>query len=107
MTMKIDDKLKIIAKGIVVLAFRNGPIEDIHAGKSCPICHGNTEYSHITDNEMKTINIEAVNWIYSLLRLQRNNPKKFEKYVESVAKMYAYNWNEPELNWLVKELEKS
>jgi hypothetical protein len=29
------------AKALVALAFRNGPIEDIHAGKFCPTCHGN------------------------------------------------------------------
>jgi hypothetical protein len=29
------------AKALVALAFRNGPIEDIHAGKLCPTCHGN------------------------------------------------------------------
>jgi hypothetical protein len=26
------------AKALVALAFRNGPIEDIHAGKLCPTC---------------------------------------------------------------------
>jgi hypothetical protein len=29
------------AKALVALALRNGPIEDIHAGKLCPTCHGN------------------------------------------------------------------
>jgi hypothetical protein len=29
------------AKAIVALAFRNGPIEDVHAGKACPTCFGN------------------------------------------------------------------
>src|SRR5689334_17466824 len=28
------------AKAIVALAFRNGPIEDVHSGKDCPTCHG-------------------------------------------------------------------
>lgn len=28
------------AKAIVALAFRNGPIEEIHAGRDCPTCTG-------------------------------------------------------------------
>jgi hypothetical protein len=36
------------AKALVTLAFRNGPIEDVHAGKVCPTCNGSPEYSHVT-----------------------------------------------------------
>jgi hypothetical protein len=36
--MTLDPKLAAEAKSIVALAFRNGPIEDIHAGKDCPTC---------------------------------------------------------------------
>ena len=34
-----------VTKAIVTLAFGNGPIEDIHAGRSCPLCSGKSEYS--------------------------------------------------------------
>jgi hypothetical protein len=34
------DQLAREAKAIVALAFRNGPIEDVHAGKICPTCEG-------------------------------------------------------------------
>ena len=34
--MTLDPKLATEAKGIVALAFRNGPIEDVHAGKEVP-----------------------------------------------------------------------
>src|SRR5580693_5587225 len=43
------------AKALVALAFRNGPIENVHAGKTCPTCHGKAEYSHITQAEMRRI----------------------------------------------------
>jgi len=39
--MSIDFERRQIAreaKAIVALAFRNGPIEQIHAGRSCPTC---------------------------------------------------------------------
>ena len=37
------------AKAIVALAFRNGPIEDLHAGRPCTACEGKAGYSRISD----------------------------------------------------------
>lgn len=51
--VELDEQLAEEAKSIVALAFRNGPIEDIHAGRECPTCAGKAEYSHITQDEMK------------------------------------------------------
>lgn len=51
----LDPELATEAKSIVALAFRNGPIEDIHAGKECQHCAGRPEYSHITQDEMRHI----------------------------------------------------
>jgi hypothetical protein len=45
----LDAELAKEAKAIVTLAFRNGPIEDVHAGKVCPVCNGSSEYSRITE----------------------------------------------------------
>lgn len=50
----VDRLLAKKAKSIVVLAFRNGPIENIHAGITCLHCTGKEEYSHITDDEMES-----------------------------------------------------
>ena len=33
----LDPELAAEAKSLVALAFRNGPIEDVHAGKSAPL----------------------------------------------------------------------
>ena len=41
-------------------AFRNGPIEDIHAGIDCRTSAGKEKYSHITEGEMKSIMKNAV-----------------------------------------------
>ena len=67
MKMTLDPELASEAKALVALAFRNGPIEDIHAGKPCPVCSGNPEISHISDAEMKTIMKSAVDTLYRLL----------------------------------------
>jgi hypothetical protein len=60
MTMKLDPDLATEAKALVALAFRNGPIEDLHAGVPCAVCSGRPEVCHITDEEMKTIMKSAV-----------------------------------------------
>jgi hypothetical protein len=65
--MTLDPELAAEAKSLVALAFRNGPIEDIHAGKECPTCAGMSEYSHITQAQMKNTMKQAVDTVYRLL----------------------------------------
>lgn len=72
MDHRIDPSLALEAKAITALAFRNGLIEDLHAGKTCPDCSGNPEFCHVSDEEMKRIMKAAVNAMYRLL-LQRDH----------------------------------
>lgn len=58
------------AKALVALAFRNGPIEDVHAGEPCPACRDKSGVSRISDDQMKLIMKNAVNKVYALLRLK-------------------------------------
>ncbi len=67
--MTLDPELAEEAKSIVAWAFRNGPIEDIHAGKDCLSFLGKSEYSYITQTEMKKIMKKAVDTVYKLLWL--------------------------------------
>ena len=55
MEMTLDHALAIEAKAMVALAFRNGPIEALHAGKPCAVYSGNPAVSHISDEEMKAM----------------------------------------------------
>jgi hypothetical protein len=82
------------AKDIVALAFRNGLIEDIHAGKLCPTCAGKPEYMHITQNEMKRIMQTAVDHVYRLLLLKENDPGKYEVMIDLGSK-YTAAWDDP------------
>ena len=82
------------AKAIVALAFRNGPIENIHAGRACPTCSGQGGYSRITDAEMKAIMRSAVNKVYALLLLKSSDPDKYEAEVR-FGERYTLNWDEP------------
>ncbi|MGA8344520.1 MAG: hypothetical protein WB781_21485 [Candidatus Sulfotelmatobacter sp.] len=92
--MTLDPELAAEAKSLVALAFRNGPIEDVHAGKECPTCAGNSEYSHITQNEMKNIMKQAVDTVYKLLWLKKNDPEKYETTLE-FGNRYTRSWDEP------------
>jgi hypothetical protein len=84
------------AKAIVALAFRNGPIEDVHAGKTCPTCHGKAKYSHITQGEMRQIMKAAVDQVYTFLVLKERDPKAYEALL-SLGERYTTAWDEPVL----------
>jgi hypothetical protein len=83
------------AKAIVVLAFRNGPIEDMHAGKTCPTCNGKTGYSRISDDEMKLIMKNAVNRLYRLLRLKVDDPDTYAQQI-AYGERCTLSWDDPE-----------
>jgi len=55
MKMTLDPELAVEAKALVALAFRNGTIENLHAGRPCTVCSGNRVISHMSDEEMKAI----------------------------------------------------
>ena len=87
--------LALEAKMIVSLAFRNGPIEDLYAGKPCPTCRADSGYSRISDEEMKGIMKTAVNTVYSLLWKNENDG---EAYADSLVlgARYTQRWDDPE-----------
>lgn len=64
MRMTLDPDLAAEAKALVALAFRNGPIEALHAGKPCPMCSGKADVSHVSDDEMKAVMKSAVDTLY-------------------------------------------
>jgi hypothetical protein len=94
MNNAISPGLSREAKAIVLLAFRNGPIENVHAGKICPTCNGNPEYTHITQEEMKQIMKNAVNQMATLMWLKENNPKEYERKM-ALAEPFTERWDDP------------
>lgn len=94
--MSPRDSVAREAKAIVAIAFRNGQIEDIHAGKPCPVCDGRSEYSHITDEEMKHIMKTAVDRIFTLLVLRKENRRAYAALLEFGA-LYTRSWDNPAL----------
>jgi hypothetical protein len=96
MRMKLDPHLAAEAKALVVLAFRNGPIEDLHAGTPCAVCSGKSEVAHISDDEMKGLMKVAVDNLYRLLWQRDYDPVAYN---ESLAfgRRQTLHWDAPEV----------
>jgi hypothetical protein len=95
MPNSLDPLLALEAKVLTVLAFRNGPIEDLHAGRTCPTCSGNTEYSHITDPEITVMMLAAVNAMYRLLWQREHDPAAYLRSLE-LGQRYVQKWVDPD-----------
>jgi hypothetical protein len=73
------------ANAIVAKAFRNGLLEDLHAGKRSELLD-NQELSRITDEEMKALMIFACEQVAQLLHIKETDPEGY--YLE----MMSYGW---------------
>jgi len=93
----INQSLAREAKAIVALSFRNGPLEDIHAGKPCPTCGDDPSYSRISDDKMKAIMKNAVNHVYLMLTLRQTNPVGYEAML-AMGDLYTARWDEPDIS---------
>jgi hypothetical protein len=93
--LTLDQKLAREAQSLVAMAFRNGPIEDVHAGADCPACSGKPEYSHITQGEMKQIMKHAVDKLYALLWIREYCPDVYGHVVQA-GNLYTHGWDLPE-----------
>ena len=96
MKMTLDPELASEAKPLVALAFRNGPIETLHAGRQCPQCNGNAEISHISDVEMKRLMKSAVDALYRLLWLREHDRQSYDEHL-ALGRRYTSHWDDPEL----------
>ncbi len=79
------------ANAIVAYAFRNGPIEDLHAGLSSELL-ADSKWSRITDTEMKTLMVFACRKVEELLRLKATDFLKYETLIKSYSIQYCANW---------------
>jgi len=75
----------------VAMAFRNGPIEDLHAGKSSELL-SDPKLSRITDDEMKTIMVNACEQVTKLLEMKETDPEAYYRQILSHNHMYCRRW---------------
>lgn len=79
------------ANALTAIAFRNGYIEELHAGKSSPLLE-QPGYSRISDSEMRRLMIEASEMLARLLRLKKLDPERYERDIRRCAEMYCEKW---------------
>lgn len=79
------------ANAIVAWAFRNGPLEDLHAGKHSPLLE-DKQYSRITEEEMKTLMLSACDQVERLLQLKQDNPGEYWLKIMDYGVRYCHNW---------------
>ena len=94
--VEFDKELVREAKAIVALAFRTGPIEDLHVGIPCPACSDDEGFSRITDTEMKRIMKFAVSQVFRLLWLRDNDSAGFQREIRRGG-FYTDRWDDPDV----------
>lgn len=96
MKITLDPEIASEAQALVALAFRNGPIENLHCGRPCSECAGNPDISHISDEEMESLMKWAVNALYRLLWLREYDPRSYHEQL-ALGRRYTLRWDDPEL----------
>ena len=80
------------ANALTAFAFRNGQLEELHAGKPSPLT-SDPSLSRITDDEMKQLMIEASEKLEMLLKLRESDPASYQNFVKCYALTYCRSWN--------------
>lgn len=79
------------ANALVAMAFRNGPIEDLHAGRNSKLLEDDG-LSRITNAEMKELMVFACEKLAEMLRLKVSDPEQYQQAVETYNRMYCGRW---------------
>ncbi|WP_025025593.1 hypothetical protein [Caldalkalibacillus mannanilyticus] len=82
-----EENITMISKAITHFAFRNGPVEEMHADPN----------SQLSDADMKTLNKFMVNrmaYIFKLIVEERWI--EFDYLIRSTDMMYGHNWDDAE-----------
>lgn len=79
------------ANALTAYAYRNGPLETLHAGKQSPLLD-DPELSRITDAEMKELMIDASRRIAVALECRDRTPKEYWRFVTAYGFRYCRNW---------------
>ena len=79
------------ANALTCCAFRNGYIEELHAGKHSELLE-KPELSRITDAEMKKLMIGASTKLAELLTIKEADPDKYWRLIEHFNEAYCRRW---------------
>ena len=91
-TAKGEFTLRDEANALTAYAFRNGFLEELHAGKASELLE-RPGLSRISDEEMRQLMIEASAKVAGLLRLKSETPAKYEELIRDYNRAYCRNWD--------------
>jgi hypothetical protein len=80
------------ANALTAYAFRNGPLEELHAGRMSPLLE-DRELSRITDAEMKELMQTASTRLAKLLEARDENPREYFQFVQVYGLAYCRRWD--------------
>ena len=80
------------ANALTCCAFRNGFLEDLHAGEWSELLE-NSKLSRITDEEMKKLMIESSATLAKLLTLKEADPDAYWKKIDYFCNTYTRHWD--------------
>ena len=79
------------ANALTAFAFRNGFLENLHAGKPLPMAQ-QSGFSRISDDEMRRLIMEASEKLSRLLKMKQQDPQKYETLIRQYNKTYCRSW---------------
>lgn len=79
------------ANTLVAWAFRNGPLERLHAGRHSPLLD-DPSLSRITDPEMKELMLNACRQLADLLALKADDPADYARRIRAYHDRYCRQW---------------
>lgn len=79
------------ANALTCIAFRNGYIEELHAGRHSELLE-TPGLSRITNDEMKKLMIGASAKLAELLTMKENNPEKYWREINYFNENYCRQW---------------
>ena len=86
-----DFTIRDEANTLVAWAFRNGPLENLHAGQHSPLLD-DPSLSRITDAEMNALMINACQQLAKLLELKSSDPAEYARQIASYNFRYCRSW---------------
>ncbi len=89
--MKPKRSIREEANALTCYAFRNGKLENLHAGKDSELLN-KSGLSRITDDEMKQLMIEASRKLAELLLLRDTDRDRYDQLVDYMCNSYTRNW---------------
>lgn len=79
------------ANAIIAMSVRNGPIENLHAGKHSSLLEDET-LSRLTDTDIKAIMLYATRMVAFMLCLRDEAPEVYRRYLQAYGGRYCRMW---------------